>query len=257
MMNPTYLMIPYMMCKQKLIFLFLLIITCCVTAESKTFLVSVGISDYSKFPSPASNLSLTAKDAKLIVDLYSKNSTASYSVLIDDKATKERIINAVKRVFGKAEESDIVVFFFSGHGYPGGICAADGTISYYALRRAMSKSKCKNKMMFVDACHSGGIRGNGSRYQDVDTAEMQANVLLFLSSRNTEYSIESPSMKNGYFTAFLDKGLRGYADKNKDRIITAKELFDFVNTEVSKISEGRQHPVMWGKFDDDMTVMEW
>ncbi len=241
----------------RLLILPLLLFTLCFSAEGKTFLVSVGIADYSKFPSPASNLALTAKDAKLLVDLYSKNTTASYSILIDDKATRERIISAIKRVFGKAEESDIVVFFFSGHGYPGGICAADGIISYYALRKAISRSKSRNKMMFVDACHSGGLRVNGGSEQRMDTTDSETNVMLFLASRNTEYSIESLSMKNGFFTTFLDKGLRGYADKNKDRKITARELFDYVSKEVRKISDDRQHPVMWGNFDDDMTVMEW
>ena len=64
-------------------------------------------------------------------------------------------------------------------------------------------------------------------------------------------------MQNGYFTEYLKKGLRGNADVNKDRTITAKELFDFVHNGVSKISSEKQHPVMWGNFDDNMPVMKW
>lgn len=81
--------------------------------------------------------------------------------------------------------------------------------------------------------------------------------MLLLSSRNNENSIERSDMKNGYFTEFLKKGLRGNADVNRDRIITAKELFDFVNKGVAEISQDKQHPVMWGNFDHNMPVMKW
>ena len=79
--------------------------------------------------------------------------------------------------------------------------------------------------------------------------------MLFLSCRSNEKSIETPKMTNGFFTYALQHGLRGGADKNKDRIITAKELFDYVS--VKKESGNRQHPVMWGKFSNNMPVMKW
>ena len=81
--------------------------------------------------------------------------------------------------------------------------------------------------------------------------------MLFLSSRNNENSIERANMKNGFFTTCLQKGLKGNADTDRDRVITAKELFDFVSGGVVKISDGKQHPVMWGNFSDDMVVMKW
>jgi hypothetical protein len=64
-------------------------------------------------------------------------------------------------------------------------------------------------------------------------------------------------MRNGFFTAYLQRGLTGGADANKDRVITARELFVFVSQGVKRISEDRQHPVMWGKFSDNMPVITW
>ena len=64
-------------------------------------------------------------------------------------------------------------------------------------------------------------------------------------------------MSNGFFTAYLERGLRGAADANKDRDITAKELFVYVSNGVQKLSKGKQHPVMWGKFDDNMSILRW
>ncbi len=227
------------------------------SADARVYLVSVGIADYSRFPSKVDNLRLTVKDAEAIVDLYSKNSSVDYSLLLNEKATRDRILRAIKKVFNMASADDIVVFFFSGHGYPGGFCAYDGNLGYDEVRKAMAGSKSKNKMMFVDACRSGGMRVDDAAAQGAVTAANNANVMLFLSSRNNENSIERRDMQNGFFTTYLRNGLKGNADSDRNRVITAKELFDFVHEGVSKISKGKQHPVMWGKFDDDMTVMKW
>lgn len=234
-----------------------ILLTLTFSANARVYLVSVGIADYSGFPSEINNLRLTAKDAETIVDLYSKNTSVDYSLLLNDKATKDRIVRAIKKVFGKALEDDLVVFFFSGHGYTGGFCAYDGNIGYDEIRKAMAKSKSKNKMMFVDACRSGGMRVDDTAAQGAVTAAKKANVMLFLSSRNNENSIERKDMQNGFFTTYLQKGLKGNADANRNRIITAKELFDFVHSGVIRVSGGKQHPVMWGNFDDNMTVMQW
>ena len=234
-----------------------LLLTLSSGVNARTFLVAVGVADYSGYPSQINNLRLTTRDAKTIVDLYSKNTSVDYSILLNGKATKDRIIRAIKKVFNKASETDIVVFFFSGHGYPGGFCAYDGNIGYEEIRKAMSQSKSKNKMMFVDACRSGGMRVDETAAQGAITAAKNANVMLFLSSRNNENSIERRDMENGFFTTYLQNGLKGNADADRNRIITAKELFNFVHHGVSQISRGKQHPVMWGKFDDNMTVIKW
>lgn len=234
-----------------------ILLAVCFVANARTYLVSVGIADYSGFPQKINSLRLTTADARTIVDLYSKNTSVDYSILLDEKATKDRILRAIRKVFNKASENDIVVFFFSGHGYPGGFCAYDGKLGYDEVRKAMSESKSNNKMMFVDACRSGGMRVDETAAQGATAEAKNANVMLFLSSRNNENSIEAKNMKNGYFTTYLRKGLRGNADADRNRTITARELFDFVRDGVIKISNGRQHPVMWGNFDDKMTVMKW
>lgn len=221
-------------------------------SDAKVYLVSVGIADY---PGATKDLTLPVKDARTISWLYSKNTDVVSRLLTDSQATTENIITAMQDVFAKAAADDIVVFFFSGHGYQGGFVAYDGALSYARIRKAMATGKCRNKMIFADACFSGKIRTNGSQ-SSVQSAK-KANVMLFLSSRSDETSIERRSMQNGFFTTFLQKGLRGGADKNRDRIITARELYEYVHASVVEISNGKQHPVMWGKFSDNMPVMKW
>lgn len=228
-----------------------------ISAEARTYLVSVGISDYSHFPVRISNLKLTANDARTVTDVYSKNGSLKYCQLINSEATRSRILNAVTRILGEAREYDVVVFFFSGHGYADGLCACDGKLSYDEIRKAMAKTKCRNKMMFIDACHSGGLRISGKSRQTTESSAKKANIMLFLSSRNDETSFENAKMNNGYFTTFLQKGLKGAADTDRDRKITAMELYKYVHKGVVDISEGRQHPVMWGNFNNNMPVLKW
>ena len=226
----------------------------CSMASAKVYLVSVGISDY---PGTDSDLTLPANDAKTITWLYSKNTNVTYKQLLNQQATTANILKALQETFKRATANDIVVFFFSGHGYPGGFASYDGTLSYAQVRKAMAKNKCKNKMIFADACFSGKIRTPGRSSSSAIAAARKANVMLFLSSRSNETSIERRDMQNGYFTTYLQRGLRGGADANRDRIITAKELFNYVHAGVVKLSDNKQHPVMWGKFSDNMPVMVW
>lgn len=81
--------------------------------------------------------------------------------------------------------------------------------------------------------------------------------MFFMSSRSGEYTLEDSFMRNGIFTAYLQQGLRGSADTDRNRKITARELFEYVSQKVREKTDDRQHPVMWGKFDDDMVIMQW
>ncbi len=256
-MDPTTPTTPFMKGNILRTVVLVILLAVCSSLNARTYLVAVGIADYSAFPQKLNNLRLTTNDARSIVDLYSKNTSVDYAILLDEKATKERILRAIGKVFSKASENDIVVFFFSGHGYPGGFCAYDGKLGYDEVRKGIAQTKSRNKMMFVDACRSGGMRVDESTAQNAISEAKKANLMLFLSSRNNENSIEKRDMRNGFFTTYLQKGLKGNADADRDRVITARELFDFVHNGVSGISAGKQHPVMWGNFDDDMPVMKW
>lgn len=72
---------------------------------------------------------------------------------------------------------------------------------------------------------------------EVKQEHEKSNVMLFLSSRDNETSIERKDMKNGFFTTCLVSALRGKADSNRDRTISAKELFKFVSDNVRALSK--------------------
>ena len=165
----------------------------------------------------------------------------------------------MRKQFAKATKNDAILFFFSGHGSPGNLVCYDGMLDYQSIKEIMAKSKARSKMIFADACFSGKMRTEQRTQHNTSVPESLRNteVMFFLSSRSEEVSIERRDMKNGFFTAYLQRGLRGGADANKDRVITALELFRFVSKGVKKISDDKQHPVMWGKFDNNMPVISW
>lgn len=223
-----------------------------IMSEAKTYLLSVGISDY---PGTQNDLRLPHNDAATMQWLYKENKQAKTVLLMNEKATISNVKTALKNMAAKATANDICIIFFSGHGVKGGFVCHDEILTYSDVASAMSACKSNNKMIFADACFSGAIRNNRGVSAIYDAWDH--NIMLFLSCRSNEVSIEIPSMTNGFFTYALQHGLRGGADANKDRTITAKELFNYVSAKVKKDSNDRQHPVMWGKFPDTMPVIKW
>lgn len=236
---------------------FMILLIGCLIAictQAETYVVSVGIGNYAD--PKVQNLTKTEADAKAIAQFY-KRGTKNVIVITGKYATKSQILKHLKSQFSRAKANDKIVFFFSGHGYPGGFCPYDMTkldegIKYADVISVMQQSKAKSKFIFADACHSGAMRQNGS-----ETDPKPGNVLLFLSSRGNEYSAESPFLANGYFTKHLLRGLRGGADANNDMRITALELFKYVSAGVRSQTNDQQHPVMWGKFNDNLTIVEY
>ncbi|MDE5647367.1 MAG: caspase family protein [Muribaculaceae bacterium] len=237
----------------------LIIFIACIAVSlhlsAETYVVSIGIGTYA---SPQlKNLNKTENDAKAISAFY-RIGTDKVVTITGKHATKEQILDSMRNQFGRAKADDKIVFYFSGHGYPGGFCTYDMTkeeegLAYTEVIDIMKQSKASSKYIFADACHSGAIRKKNS-----GTETPQAgNILFFLSSRGNEYSIESAFAANGYFTKHLLRGLRGAADSDRNRKITASEIFKYVSEGVAKQTDGKQHPVMWGKFDDNLIIVEY
>jgi len=238
--------------KKLLVYIFIIFSSISIS-EARVYLVAVGVADY---PGEKNDLYLPINDAKAIISLYQANEQVTYCQLINQDATPKKIIAAMK-IFSLAQPNDIVVFYYSGHGYTGGFAVYDGYLSYEEMRLAMTKSKCNNKIIFADACFSGGL-GNASKSSKKVLKQIkETNVMLFLSSRGDEYSWQSSILKNAYFTHYLQKGLRGNADIDRNKIITAKEIFEYVYQNVVAVSNNQQHPVMWGHFSNKMPVIRW
>lgn len=228
----------------------------------KTFVVAVGLGEYA----PGGNctpLPCSVGDATSISKFFHNYNNSDVFMLKDSNATRDHILKVLKAQFAKSTENDEIIFAYSGHGFDGGITCYDSDgkgntkIIYCSeIQDILKKAKARRKVMFVNSCHSGSFSkkyGNDPRSRQYKNND--SNVMLYLSSRDNESSWESGLMNNSFFFYYLLEGLRGAADKNGDNKVTARELFNYVNARVIAITDGIQHPQMYGKFADDMVVV--
>ena len=75
-----------------------------------------------------------------------------------------------------------------------------------------------------------------------------------MSSKSKEFSLEDGGLRQGIFSHFLIRGLKGEADVNKNKTITVKELFDWVYTKVREYTGLAQTPMIAGDYDEKMPV---
>ena len=172
----------------------------------------VGINRYSR---PENNLSCCVNDAEKVGDLleYDYNENRRFSVLrlYDEKATYDNIMKDLKKVF--VDDCDIGVFYFSGHGYDdendGRLCTYDFDRQHMGMRfrdilEVIEKSKCKNKIIILDCCHSGKM-GNFSMIGD--NTMLKCGTTILTACDTNEYSLEDDQYS--LFNILLIESLEG------------------------------------------------
>lgn len=228
----------------------------------KTYVLAVGLTNYEPGGS-CGTLPCSVGDARAISKFFYGYNNSDVFMLKDSNATRDHILRKLESHFSKSTENDEIIFAYSGHGFDGGITCYENDgrgntqIIYCSeIQEILRKCKARRKIMFIMSCHSGSFSkkyGNDSRSQSYKNNN--SNVMLYLSSRSNESSWESPYMENSFFFHYLIKALEGAADVNGDKKVTARELFNYVNKNVIEITDGVQHPQMYGKFPDDMVVV--
>ncbi len=237
--------------------------------DMKVWAVIIGVSSYNHMPT----LRYTDDDAyRMYAFLKSPEGGAltddQIRILIDEDATRDKILGAMAEVFGKAGENDLVMVYFSGHGVPGAFLPIDfdgynNKIQHEEINRILEGSPAKYKLCIADACHSGSLLAMAEKSGTVRNvladyyktlAQAEPGTALIMSSKSDETSLESSGLRQGVFTHFLIRGLKGEADKDGNKIVTVQELFDYVDENVRTYTKNRQSPMIQGEFDKNMTV---
>lgn len=234
----------------------------CRAQKSKIYLLAVGVSQYANESIP--KLRMPVNDVDTITQIMLQRNS-EVVVLKNEAATGDSIRHTMERLFAKAGRRDMVMLYFSGHGYTGGFCPYDFNmggekccLSYEDVRKVLAKSKAYGKFVMADACHSGGLRQPAVVKKDSlgEARIKKSQIMLFLSSRGNESSYETPLYDNGYFTKYLAEAFKGAADADKNGRITAWEMYAYVYKKVVEAVQGRQHPVMWGYFNKRLILMD-
>ncbi|MBQ8162094.1 MAG: caspase family protein [Clostridia bacterium] len=137
-------------------------------------------------------------------------SRTTYEVTIRTNRTCEELDQDILSTFSGAKDSDISLFYYSGHGDEGGILVDYNDEDYPATRlRAMLDQIPGRKIVIVDACYSGGlIEDDGEVYSAgaKDPKDFTSAFMSAFSGGLTSRSVFNPS---SYFvmTAASSDGL--------------------------------------------------
>lgn len=235
-------------------------------SEIKIYAVVIGAAQYTYMPP----LRYTDDDAyQIYAFLKSPEGGAlpdnQLTILIDEQATRQNIIDAMQTTFLRADENDVVMFYFSGHGLQGAFLPVDydgqnNRLEHEEIKNILKACRAKHKLVLADACHSGSLLTLKTPLQIALEKYYEAfkfarrGTALLMSSKGEEYSLEDGGLRSGVFSYFLIRGLKGEANTNADNIITISELFSFVGANVSIYTSKVQTPSLTGDFDVNMPV---
>jgi WD40 repeat protein/uncharacterized caspase-like protein len=164
--------------------------------------------------------------------------------------------NSWQHIVTSAKPQDTVLFYFSGHGFFDSnsqqvvLCLSDTQkerlretgLGLQELLQWLSRCKASQQLVWLDACHSGGMTLRGSLGGDRaglanPTSELvkvlrqkaakSQGFYALLSCDRTQQSWEFPELGHGVFTYYLMRGLRGEA-ADAQGIIEADALYQYV-----------------------------
>ena len=232
----------------------------------KLFVLAVGISAYEN-GELRRNVDFAAGDARKLADAVERSSKPLYRDvevvrLIDQNATRRKILQAMSQIGKETTQRDAVIIFFAGHG------ARDRQNNFYLLPvdaeaddlastglsegdfKAQVKGLAGRVILFLDACHSGTLVENGGRSSDGltdnlyrDLTSNEYGVVMMCSSKGQEISKESKQHQSGIFTLAVVEGLEGKAARTSEGVVYLKALDAYVTQRVKELSGGAQHPL--------------
>jgi tetratricopeptide (TPR) repeat protein len=246
--------------------------------QGKLWAVVIGVSNYKNLRAEE-QLRFAHRDAEeMAAFLRSPNGGGFPSTQIKVLLNEEATIASVRTALGtwlprSAEPNDVVYIFFAGHGVveqgsDGYLLANDSdpqnlyatALPIAELDRIVSERlRARVAVVIADACHSGkiGMASRGmeeqiliNRYLD-EVGKSGAGRFRLLASRADERSYEDPRWGGGHgvFTHFLLEGLKGEADRDRDKVVRAGELLDYLSQIVPEQTSALQHPRAAGNID--------
>jgi WD40 repeat protein/Tfp pilus assembly protein PilF len=213
-------------------------------------------------------LNFAVPDADLITQTLRQRGAKTFRqvevrLIKDHKATRKGIEEGLDWLRSKMTARDVGIFFFSGHGErePDGQFyllpvdanprnLAGSSVSGDALKRTLAEMPGR-LMAVLDACHSGAAADRFSPRDAIladdlvrDLVSDEYGIVVLSSSQGREYSLESSTLKQGFFTLALAEALTGRADVNRDGLVFLSELTSYATRRVRLLSGGVQNPVI-------------
>jgi len=224
-----------------------------INTNSNLYALIIGNEDYTSFQQGLSNeinVKYAENDAKIFKEYVIKSLGApERNVTLLLNATGSRLMQEVEKISSFAEAHNgkaEIIFYYAGHGLASNDTKepylipvdVDGSNLKYAVKLQLVLDKLslyptKRTTVFLDACFSGGARGQeliSMRGVKVKPKEslIKGNLVVFASSSETQPSQGYDDMKHGLFTYFLLKKI-----KETQGNVNYKELFNYLKEQVS------------------------
>src|SRR3954469_6319463 len=177
--------------------------------------------------------------------------------------------------FGDRKRDDLLLLHFSCHGLKddGGqlhFATTDTEVAYLDasaipaefVSRQMAISRSNSVLMLLDCCYSGAI-ARGLRFRAGDQVDVEDHLgghgrAIITASSAMEYAFEGDELtgegRPSVFTAAVVKALEtGEADRDQDRWISVRELYDYVCDEVRELTP-HQRPNMLSHLEGELYI---
>ena len=229
----------------------------------------VGVSDY---PEPDDKLPAVAADvremAKILSSKHGGFPAGGVTVLADKQATRDKVLSALRAVFGGVTADETVFVYLAGHGVVIGgryyfvaydTTSEDSAVPLAEIKALFDQTKSRRAFLWLDFCHSGGILARGGNADDMTAIRRSIGVvsghgkIIVAACTPTQYAHEDPALGHGLFTHALLRGLRGEA-KSAHGDVTAPSLYEFI---VRQVKHPSQQPLFFGEMSGLIVLMHY
>jgi uncharacterized caspase-like protein len=248
---------------------------------ARRWAVVVGVSKYRNAGKAGlADLAYADADATAFAALLKRQGwpEGSIKLLVNEQATKGNVEVALESWLTKAGPDDLVVLFWSGHGFPD---PADPEKVYFAChdtdlsvpatgcrmdkaRAAIEELKARNVVVLADTCHAGklvtrggkgvgGIAVGGYVEKLRQDAAVPKGWIFMVSAETDRLAVEHSSWSHGAFTHCLLEALGGAADGfessgARDGVVTMGELRAYLTSampeETQKVLGAAKRPLI-------------
>lgn len=248
------------------------------TIKNRLQFIGLGVSTFEDSKHNLKYADKDIRDALIAIRESRQFDEIIVDTLLNENCTNSNIVK-LKSKLEKLSPNDYVLVYFSGHGllnhnFDYYLSSYDvnfsepnkGGISYQSVLDLLDSIPSYNKLILIDACHSGELdkeevsnfslaefaensKGNAFEALNIQASsfdkmrELFADVrggngaLILSSSSGNDVSFEDPNLQNGFFTAaFID------AVKNHNLQINLSEFIKEIEDKVYTMSEGKQRP---------------
>ena len=255
---------------------------------SDMYIIAVGIDNYNN---ARYQLQYARADADAFVQAIERKGGGRFktilkTILYDNDAVKEKILQAFQDVAQQASEEDVFVFYYSGHGvmseatdsipedfflvlqdiekqYGANELLRERGISARALKDLCFKIKAQKQLIVIDACHTGGLietfaLKGASEEKAIYELARNAGIHVLAASNEEQTAKEISSIQHGVFTYSLLEGLNCHPGLVvRDGLVWISDLEKFAEKRVEEItriySATTQRPMCW-TFKNDFPV---